>query len=78
MSETYRYEILKSFDFRYILNTSVDFPHNQHVNTLKFRPHCDPNPVMAVSTSSDGKFKLWALIDDTDIYSKINTYTVIL
>ncbi|XP_064648354.1 WD repeat-containing protein 75-like [Lineus longissimus] len=55
----------------YILNTNVDLPHNQPINTLKLRPKSleDAAP-MAVTTSDDRKFKLWCLVDDTDIYRK--------
>ncbi len=63
-----------SFLARYVLNTSVDCPHIDLVCSLKFRPEPvnDPAP-MAVTTSLDGKFKLWKLVDDTDIYSKFSS-----
>lgn len=40
---------------------------------LKFRPHGDDLDVVhsVVTSSVDGKFKTWTLVDDTDIYSKL-------
>lgn len=54
----------------YVLNTSVEMPHTQRVCTVKFRPVIKGETGMAVTTCGDGKFKLWALVDDTDIYRK--------
>ena len=56
--------------FSYNLNTTVESPHSSKVETLKFRENSKNGSVMAVTTCKDGKFKLWSLIDDTDIYSK--------
>ena len=55
---------------RYTLNTNVDMPHTNEVHTLKFRPPVKDRDLMAVTSSSDGKFKLWSIVDDTDIYSE--------
>ena len=56
----------------YMLNTCVDLPHEQPVTALAFRPPLSGNDnPMAVTASSDGRFKLWTLADDTDIYRKI-------
>lgn len=40
---------------------------------LKFRPHGDDLDVVhsVVTSSVDGKFKTWTLVDDTDIYSEL-------
>ncbi|XP_078621982.1 WD repeat-containing protein 75-like [Branchiostoma floridae x Branchiostoma japonicum] len=51
------------------LNTTVDCPHQGKVNALVFQPHSDTDlPPTAVSAGDDGKFKIWTLVDDTDIY----------
>ena len=55
------------------MNTTVEFPHTGKVTTLKFRATGRDGSVMAVTTCKDGKFKLWSLVDDTDIYSEYNT-----
>ena len=54
--------------FRYVLNTNVDLPHDQKVNMLLFRPLVEGEGDMALTTSQDGQFKLWSVVDDTDIY----------
>lgn len=58
---------------RYALNTVVHYPHDKKVVDLKFRPHGDDLDVVhsVVTSSVDGKFKTWTLVDDTDIYSKL-------
>lgn len=52
-------------DLRFVLNTSVASPHELSVTDFTMRPALD---LQAVSTSVDGRFKLWSLVDDTDIY----------
>ncbi|XP_053374585.1 WD repeat-containing protein 75-like [Mercenaria mercenaria] len=56
----------------FVLNTSVEMPHEEKVHSLKFRPVSTTASSgmehMAVTSSSDGKFKIWLLVDDTDIY----------
>ncbi|KAL4222402.1 WD repeat-containing protein 75 [Mactra antiquata] len=68
---------LKFWSFSYkeqcfILNTIVEEPHNDTVNTLKFRPLHSQSSAgmenMAVTSGNDGKFKIWNLVDDSDIY----------
>lgn len=56
----------------YALNTVVHYPHDKKVVDLKFRPHGDDLDVVhsVVTSSADGKFKTWTLVDDTDIYRK--------
>ncbi|XP_077978936.1 WD repeat-containing protein 75-like [Glandiceps talaboti] len=56
----------------FVLNTCVELPHQDKVNALCMKPYnnkvdCTP---MAVTASQDGKFKLWTLVDDSDIYRK--------
>ena len=64
---------------RFTLNTCVDPPHQQKVTSLTFQPHernsvilgsrsktvesSRPYTLMAVSTSWDGSFKTWVLVD---------------
>ncbi|XP_072179369.1 WD repeat-containing protein 75-like [Diadema setosum] len=53
------------------LNTTVESPHQGAINNLCFRPPSgqgtkDDVP-MATTTSKDGKFKTWSLVDDTDV-----------
>ncbi|XP_074659622.1 WD repeat-containing protein 75-like [Tubulanus polymorphus] len=57
---------------RYALNTVIDMPHDDRINSLKFRPtlNKDDDAATVVTTSADGRFKLWSLVDDTDIYRK--------
>ena len=61
----------------YVLNTTVELPHEQRVASLEFRPSSQASSPgmehMLVTTSADGKFKTWVLEDDTDIYSKFVT-----
>lgn len=60
---------------RYILNTMIEMPHFQQVNSLCFCP-LSPTPSIngrlqqIVTSSNDGKFKLWKLSDDTNAQSK--------
>ncbi|KAJ8313937.1 hypothetical protein KUTeg_008498 [Tegillarca granosa] len=62
----------------YVLNTVVEMPHEGKVNSLIFRPEgvveMEYQPTV-VSSSIDGKFKTWKLIDDTDIYRSNNKWS---
>jgi hypothetical protein len=58
--------------YRYILNTCVDPPHGDKVTDLTFQPSwkkhgSEPGQdlvvYMAVTTSLDGQFKSWVLVD---------------
>nr|XP_054767963.1 WD repeat-containing protein 75-like isoform X1 [Lytechinus pictus] len=55
----------------FTLNTTVEMPHQEVINALQFRPsgkgHSKCEDAMVVTTSADGKFKLWMLVDDTDV-----------
>ena len=65
--------------FRYLLNTVIEKPHSKAVTSLCF---CPPRPAssdtgrlqLVVTSSNDGKFKLWKFIDDTNICSKLYAY----
>ena len=56
----------------YELNTVVAMPHAGDVTAMAFQPGVlgQESPCL-VSISRDYKFKIWRLIDDTDIYRKI-------
>lgn len=61
---------------RYVLNTCIDPPHNDKVTDLTFQPSwknsmwgCGQHGVspvvhMAITTSLDGRFKSWVLVDN--------------
>ncbi len=70
------YLLLNPFFSSYMLNTIVDRPHESSLGCLKLRPYNSTNVApLAVTVSRDRKFKLWTLIDDTDIYSKFELLT---
>ncbi|XP_060080340.1 WD repeat-containing protein 75-like [Ylistrum balloti] len=53
----------------YTLNTAVEVPHDKVIECLRFRPDGTINEdPMVVTTSLDGKFKIWSNMDDTNIY----------
>ncbi|XP_062598774.1 WD repeat-containing protein 75-like [Saccostrea cucullata] len=56
----------------YMLNTIVHYPHDKKVVDIKFHPHGDDLDLIhsVVTSSEEGKFKTWVLVDDTDIYRK--------
>ncbi|EZA57753.1 WD repeat-containing protein [Ooceraea biroi] len=47
----------------FVLNTSIELPHEDGVNTLQFQPNTtfDDEEWLAVTTGKDNKFKLWNL-----------------
>ncbi|XP_033761467.1 WD repeat-containing protein 75-like [Pecten maximus] len=56
---------------RYTLNTTVEVPHDKIITCLRFRPDdfsSNNEDPMVVTTSLDGKFKIWSNMDDTNIY----------
>ena len=57
-----------------MLNTTAEQAHSDEVVSLKFRPSSDldssASKHMVVTSGIDGKFKIWTLTDDSDIYSK--------
>ncbi|XP_066602543.1 WD repeat-containing protein 75 [Prorops nasuta] len=56
----------------YKLNTSIELPHENGVNTLQFQPNTFPENTdcLAVTTGRDKKFKLWNLAQSASIYKK--------
>ncbi|CAH1788228.1 unnamed protein product, partial [Owenia fusiformis] len=58
-----------SKDQSFVLNTTIDLPHQKKVSCMKFRPtNQSEDPTSLLTTSEDGKFKIWQIMDDTDIY----------
>ncbi|KAK7084697.1 hypothetical protein SK128_022830 [Halocaridina rubra] len=56
---------------RWTLNTSVHMPHDNYVNEITFMPSSkSENTAMCVSCSDDGKFKIWEVLDNSDIYKQ--------
>lgn len=56
---------------RFSLNTSVCLPHEHSVRCLIMRPRTnEEQSLQCATTSSDCRFKLWTVADDTDIYSE--------
>lgn len=66
---------LKFFHFSdvnqtFILNTSIEYPHELGVNGLEFQPTATTEDLLCASTGNDNQFKIWSLVDTTDIYRK--------
>ncbi|XP_013389673.1 WD repeat-containing protein 75-like [Lingula anatina] len=72
--ETAEEIVLKFWQFMkesqmFVLNTTVDLPHSDVIHTLKFRSHGNGSRTpLCLTTSRDGKFKIWTLVEDSDIY----------
>ncbi|XP_046550835.1 LOW QUALITY PROTEIN: WD repeat-containing protein 75-like [Haliotis rubra] len=63
---------------RYEMNTVVDRPHDKALGSLTFRPYNSSISSMlplVVSGGHDRRFKLWTLVDDTDIYRSNSKWT---
>ncbi|KAK7474309.1 hypothetical protein BaRGS_00034444 [Batillaria attramentaria] len=62
----------------YQLNTTIEHPHKKCVSCLQFRPYLTPQSAqdpMAVTSSEDGTFKLWALVTETQINRTVDKWT---
>ncbi|GLV34579.1 lethal (2) 05287 [Carabus blaptoides fortunei] len=57
-------------DQTFSLNTSVELPHELGVNGLEFQPVATTEELLCATTGNDGLFKIWNLVDTTDIYRK--------
>lgn len=56
----------------FLLNTTVERPHDADVNALEFQPwqkNREGNNPVAVTASLDGKFKVWRYGDNFNNYS---------
>jgi NET1-associated nuclear protein 1 (U3 small nucleolar RNA-associated protein 17) len=60
----------------YELNTDVTMPHHDRITSLAFQPGLlgTEYPCL-VSIGHDLKFKIWRLVDDTDIYRQKESWT---
>ena len=69
----WRYDSSRS---NYVLNTNVTMPHNDRITALAFQPGLlgSECPCL-VSIGRDSKFKIWRLVDDTDIYRQKEAWT---
>ena len=45
----------------YVVNTRIDLPHTDEITAVEFCPVVVGQPLIAVTTSLDGKFKIWQL-----------------
>lgn len=61
----------------YVLNTEVSSPHRGGMITaMTFQPPTgDDHPPGLVTIGTDRKFKIWRLVDDTDIYRQKEAWT---
>lgn len=60
----------------YELNTEVDVPHFGMVTAMRFQPgQLGRESPCLVTIGEDFKFKIWRLVDDTDIYRKKDAWT---
>lgn len=69
----WRYDATQS---NYELNTDVTMPHHDRVTAMAFQPGLLGSewPCL-VSLGRDLKFKIWRLVDDTDIYRQKESWT---
>nr|XP_004660322.1 WD repeat-containing protein 75 [Jaculus jaculus] len=59
----------------FVLNTKIAMPHDDHITALCFcNAEKAENPTL-VTASKDGRFKVWILTDDSDIYRKAVGWT---
>lgn len=58
------------FLFRFELNTSIEYPHEQSVNSILFQPLLKEGNLKCVTVGNDKKFKVWQLVDVENVYSK--------
>ncbi|XP_012257158.2 WD repeat-containing protein 75 [Athalia rosae] len=54
----------------YVLNTSVEYPHNGSVNALRFQPiaSLSSDQTIVVTTGTDKRYKIWRVVEPTSIY----------
>ncbi len=69
----WRYDAVQA---NYELNTDVTMPHHDRVTSLAFQPGLlGTEWPCLVSIGRDLKFKIWRLVDDTDIYRQKESWT---
>uniref|UniRef100_A0A4W3JV50 WD repeat domain 75 n=1 Tax=Callorhinchus milii TaxID=7868 RepID=A0A4W3JV50_CALMI len=56
----------------FVLNTTITTPHDDHIAALCFQSSsiCRNGPPTLVTAGLDNRFKVWVLVDNSDIYSK--------
>ncbi|XP_007529066.1 WD repeat-containing protein 75 [Erinaceus europaeus] len=59
----------------FVLNTKVSMPHEDHITALCFCNAEKPETPTLVTASKDGRFKVWVLTDDSDIYKNAVGWT---
>ncbi|CAK6448072.1 unnamed protein product [Pipistrellus nathusii] len=59
----------------FLLNTKVSAPHEDCITALCFRSADKSDVPTLVTASRDGRFKVWVLADDSDIYRKAEGWT---
>ncbi|XP_072903108.1 WD repeat-containing protein 75 [Hemitrygon akajei] len=60
----------------FVLNTTICAPHENHISNVCFQNLDDSrSPPTLVTSSLDGRFKVWILGDDSDIYQKSECWT---
>jgi NET1-associated nuclear protein 1 (U3 small nucleolar RNA-associated protein 17) len=53
------------------LNTSIDWPHEHGIQSLKIQPISDTDPTILAATSGlDGLFKTWGKVEDPSIHGR--------
>ena len=60
-----------AFCVRFVLKTSIEWPHENGIKSLKIQPIDDNDPTLIAATSGgDCKFKTWGVVHDTSIHGK--------
>lgn len=55
-------KFFSKFYLSYVLNTSIELPHEGRVHALQFQPaDSQVDGMLAVSTGDDKKFRIWGL-----------------
>lgn len=61
---------LISLFFSFELNTSIEYPHEMSVNSIRFQPLNRNENLKCITVGDDKKFKVWKLVDIDSVYSK--------
>ncbi|XP_025094172.1 WD repeat-containing protein 75-like [Pomacea canaliculata] len=59
----------------YQLSTTIESPHKKRVVSVQFRPQSPSEGHMAVTSSEDGTFKLWRLVNKPQINKTMELWT---
>lgn len=55
---------------RFVLNTSIEYPHEKGINSLEFQSSSNALDLLCATSGNDEQFKIWSLADTTNIYRK--------